>query len=233
MASRPTKPAAPAFVWDTFSVIAEIKRASPSAGAIAAHPIGPWAQGFEDAGAAMLSVLTEERFFSGSIETLEEVALLTHLPLLRKDFLVDVLELDEAKDFGASAVLLIAAGLSRLELQEMFKEARARELGVLLEVHEPEELDAAFACSSFTEPGVMLGINQRNLQTLAVDPRYAERFPVHLPKGTRFVIESGIKSADDLRWAKGLGAAGALVGEALARADNPGLELALWLASCS
>jgi indole-3-glycerol phosphate synthase len=80
---------------------------------------------------------------------------------------------------------------------------------------------------------VMLGINQRNLQTLAVDPRYAETLAASLPKGTRFVVESGIKSSEDLRWAKGLGAAGVLVGEALARAADPGQELLGWLRACS
>jgi indole-3-glycerol phosphate synthase len=234
---RPVSPLSknrqPAFTWAGFSVVAEIKRASPSLGPIANHPLAPWAQGLEGAGAAMLSVLTEERFFSGSLETLAEVGRLTQLPLLRKDFLSHPFELDEAVAFGASAVLLIAAGFADpRDLKTLFEEARARALGVLLEVHEPEELDAAFECSDFSAHGVMLGINQRNLQTLAVDPRYAERFVARLPKGTQFIIESGISGIEDVRWAKNLGARGILVGEALARAPDPGARLAEWMAAC-
>ncbi len=221
--------AVPALAWAGFGVVAEIKRASPSAGAIADHPLAPWARGLELGGAAMLSVLTEERFFSGSLRTLEEVAELVSLPLLRKDFLVHPTELDEARAHGASAVLLIAAGLSPSELRLMFSEARARGLGVLLEVHEERELERAFSCDPFTQKGVMLGINQRNLETLEVDPRYAERIARALPAGVRFIVESGVKSVDDVRFARAIGASGVLVGEALARAPDPGARLREWL----
>jgi indole-3-glycerol phosphate synthase len=183
----------------------------------------------------MLSVLTERAHFGGSLETLEQVSEATSaraVPLLRKDFLLDAFELDEAVAHGASAVLLIAAFAGEA-LPNLFWHARTRGLSVLVEVHDERELDAAFKCDAFTGDSAMLGINQRNLESLVVDPRFAEALAPKLPTGTRFVVESGIRSADDLRWAKGLGAAGVLVGEALAKTENPGATLKQWLAACT
>ncbi len=230
-----SQPHSHAFNWAHFSVIAEIKRASPSKGAIADHPVGEWARGLVEGGAAMLSVLTERAHFGGSLETLEQVSEATSaraVPLLRKDFLLDAFELDEAVAHGASAVLLIAAFAGEA-LPNLFWHARTRGLSVLVEVHDERELDAAFKCDAFTGDSAMLGINQRNLESLVVDPRFAEALAPKLPTGTRFVVESGIRSADDLRWAKGLGAAGVLVGEALAKTENPGATLKQWLAACT
>lgn len=223
-----------AFNWPAFSVIAEIKRASPSKGAIADHPVADWARGLVDGGAAMLSVLTERSHFNGSLEALEQVSEATQgsVPLLRKDFLLAAFELDEAVAHGASVVLLIAA-FARDELSDLFWLARARGLSVLVEVHGERELEAAFKCDAFKSDYAMLGINQRNLETLVVDPRFAESLAPKLPSGTRFVVESGITSPGDLRWAKGLGAAGVLVGEALAKTADPGATLKQWIAECT
>ncbi|MCC6807717.1 MAG: indole-3-glycerol-phosphate synthase [Deltaproteobacteria bacterium] len=220
----------PAFAWAGFSVIAEIKRASPSKGPIADHPVKAWAQGLERGGAAMLSVLTERTYFHGNLETLGEVAAAVKVPLLRKDFLLAPFELDEAVAFGASAVLLIVA-FAGAELPSLYREARARGLSVLMEVHHMRELDAAFACSAFSDDATMLGVNQRDLESLAVDPRFAERLVPRLPRGCRFVVESGIAGPTDLAWARSIGASGVLVGEALAKTADPGATLAGWLAA--
>ncbi len=233
--AHPVLPHPNAFHWPSFSVIAEIKRASPSKGAIADHPVDEWARGLVDGGAAMLSVLTERAHFGGSLETLEQVSDATaqrSVPLLRKDFLLEAFELDEAVAHGASAVLLIVA-FAREALSDLFWLARARGLSVLVEVHDEHELEAAFKCDAFMSDYALLGINQRNLESLVVDPRFAESLVPKLPSGTRFIVESGIRGADDLRWAKGLGAAGALVGEALAKTPNPGATLEQWLARCT
>jgi len=172
----------------------------------------------------MLSVLTEEQHFKGSLATLAEVATLTRLPLLRKDFLWYPEELDEALACGASTVLLIVAFLED-RLPMMAREASRRGLRILVEIHSNAELPAALDALSICQ-GV-LGINQRNLETLVVDKRYAER--VRVPTGIRYVVESGIESRADLEWARQLGASGVLVGESLARAPNPGDLLSQWL----
>lgn len=212
-----------------FSVLAEIKRASPSRGAIADHAVSGWARGLEAGGAGALSVLTEPKHFHGDLDVLAEVAAVAQVPLLRKDFLLDVRELDEALAFGASAVLLILAFVPPALLSELYREARARALSVLIEVHDAREVDAALSLDDCRGDGCLLGINQRNLETLQVAPRYAETLAPRLPSGTRFIVESGVSGPDDLRFARGLGASGVLVGEALARSADPGATLQRWL----
>ncbi len=214
----------PAFGWQGFGVIAEVKRASPSRGAIADHPIGPWAASLAAGGAKALSILTEAKHFGGSLENLRLARAACELPLLRKDFLIAEFELDEAVAAGASAVLLIAAALPAQEIVALYRAARARQLAVLLEVHGEHELAVCGDC-----PEALIGFNQRDLETLAVDPRAAERVAPRMPAGRRWIVESGISSAADVRWAKALGASGVLVGEALARSPDPGAELKAWL----
>jgi len=222
-ARAPVPATGPAFDWPGFGVIAEIKRASPSKGPIADHPLENWAAGLAAAGAAALSVLTEPQYFGGSLAYLPRVRAACGAPLLRKDFLIHVSELDEAAAAGASAVLLIAAALSAEEFVSLYKEARVRGLAVLAEIHDHAELAVVDRC-----PEALLGVNQRDLHSLKVDKRFAEGLAPTLA-GRPFVVESGIESAADLRWAKDLGAKGVLVGEALARTANPGATLREWL----
>lgn len=217
----------PPFGWSGFGVIAEIKRASPSKGDIADHPLEAWASGLERGGAKALSVLTEEKHFKGHLEFLPRVRLAApQTPILRKDFIVDELELDEAVSYGASAVLLIVAMLSGPEFNQLSRAAASRRLSVLAEVHDEGELDTAAAQSE-----VWIGINQRNLHSLAVDKRYAEKLVPRLGHTHPFVIESGLDTAADLHWARSLGARGVLVGEGLAKTPSPGDTLASWLAA--
>lgn len=220
-----TRASGPAFAWRGFGVIAEIKRASPSRGPIADHPLEAWAAGLAQGGAAALSVLTEPIHFGGALSYLPRVRVACALPLLRKDFLIHPNELDEAAEAGASAVLLIAAALSAADFVYMYGEARARGLAVLAEIHDHAELAVVDRC-----PEALVGVNQRNLDSLIVDKRFAEKVAPALA-GRDFIVESGIESAADLRWARDLGAKGVLVGEALARTADPGATLASWLAA--
>jgi indole-3-glycerol phosphate synthase len=215
----------PSFSWAGFGVIAEIKRASPSRGAIADHPLEGWAASLAAGGAAALSVLTEPIHFAGSLAFLPRVRSACALPLLRKDFLIAECELDEAVDAGASAVLLIAAALPVEDFINMYKAARARDLAVLAEIHDLSELTVVDRC-----PDALVGVNQRDLHSLAVDKRFAERVAPAL-EGRPFIVESGIENAADLRWARDLGAKGVLVGEALARTADPGATLRQWLST--
>lgn len=224
--SAGTSTGVPPFTWDGFGVIAEIKRASPSLGDIADHPLEGWAQTLHKHGAKALSVLTEADFFKGDLAFIPRIRVATSggIPLLRKDFIVDPFELDEAVAVGASAVLLIVAMLGEAEFLRLSDEASKRGLGILAEVHDANELDVALQTNAW------LGINQRNLHTLQVDTRYAEKLVGKVPSSQPFIVESGLRSGADLKWAKSLGAKGVLVGEGLARHADPGAELSNWLA---
>lgn len=221
---RPVHAFGPAFSWPGFGVIAEIKRASPSRGQIADHPLEAWAAGLAAGGACALSVLTEPEHFGGALAYLPRVRRACAVPLLRKDFLIHPSELDEAAEAGASAVLLIAAALEPKDFVYMYREARARGLAVLAEIHDSQELAVVDRC-----PEALIGVNQRDLHSLRVDKRFAEGIAPSLA-GRRFIVESGIENAADLRWARALGATGVLVGEALAKTPHPGETLRQWLA---
>jgi indole-3-glycerol phosphate synthase len=206
-------------------VIAEIKRRSPSRGEIRADfdPVA-LAKAFAEAGAAALSVLTDERYFGGRLEYLELVREAADVPVLRKDFAIDPYQIDEARARGADAVLLIAAafagdgGARRLaELRE-----RAAELGLdaLVEVHDASELDAALAIGAD-----LVGINNRNLRTFEVDLGTTEGLAGRIPEGVVLVAESGIFTNDDIRRLERAGARAFLVGESLMREPDVGLAL--------
>ena len=199
------------------ALIAEVKRASPSRGAIAPHlDTGALAAAYERGGAACVSVLTDRANFGGSLEDLEAARRSCALPLLRKDFLVTPYQIYEARAHGADAVLLIAAALTPPLMSEL--RALARELGltVLLEVHTEEELATARAA----EPD-LLGINARSLKTLVVRPEtFRDLAP--LARGIApLVAESGVRTAADARRYAELGADALLVGEALSAAADP------------
>ncbi|MGH9495599.1 MAG: indole-3-glycerol phosphate synthase TrpC [Candidatus Sulfotelmatobacter sp.] len=203
------------------AVIAELKKASPSKGLIRAefHP-AELARELEAAGAAALSVLTDEEFFQGSLKNLREASAAVSIPCLRKDFIVDEFQLVEARANSADAVLLIVAALSREELAALSREAKARRLNVLCEVHDEEEL--ARALDSGCD---LIGVNSRDLKTFKVDLSVAFRLAEKIPADVVRVAESGIHSLADLARLRMAGYQAFLIGESLMRAESPGNEL--------
>jgi indole-3-glycerol phosphate synthase len=208
------------------AVIAELKKASPSRGMIRGTlHVGHIASRLEWAGAAALSVLTEGQFFQGSLCDLAEASAATHLPCLRKDFIVDEFQLLEARANGADAVLLILSALDDSEFLRFHQ--RGRELGLdsLCEVHDESELTRALALGA-----EIIGVNNRDLRTFQVDLETSERLAPKIPAGVLRVAESGIQSGHDIRRLRAFGYEAFLIGESLMRADNPGSELARMLA---
>lgn len=203
------------------AVIAEIKQASPSGGLLRPDfEAGAIARAYEAAGARAISVLTEERHFLGSLERLCMLRGIVPLPLLRKDFLTDPYQIYEARYYGADAVLLIAAILEDAQLQELAGLAGALGLDVLLEVHDERELERALAV-----PTAMLGINNRNLKTYAIDLATTGRLISQTEGrlGERLLVgESGIRTAEDVLQLVEAGADAVLVGESLMRQPEIG-----------
>ena len=214
---------------DRVNVIAECKRRSPSRGVLLAdyHPVAI-ARGYADAGAAAISVLTEPTFFDGALSDLEAVRLAVTTPLLRKDFIIEEYQLFEAKAAGADAVLLIVAALSPAELVAL--SARAIDLGLdtLVEVHNDEELTVAIDAGA-----PVIGVNNRNLRTLAVDVHGSEALVARMPAGVIAVSESGLKSAADLRRLAGLGYHAFLIGERFMTDPDPRAALSALLSAAS
>ena len=207
------------------AVIAELKKASPSRGTIRGTlHVGSIASELERAGAAALSVLTEEEFFHGGLCDLAEASVATHLPCLRKDFMVDEFQLLEARANGGDAVLLILSALNDSEFLRLF--ARSRELGLdaLCEVHDESELLRALNLGAD-----VIGVNNRDLRTFAVELGTAERLAAKIPSTVLRVAESGIQCGNDIRRLRAFGYQAFLVGESLMRADDPGAELARML----
>ena len=200
------------------AVIAELKKASPSKGLIRAefHP-ADLAQELEAAGAAALSVLTDEEFFQGSLGNLREASAAVSIPCLRKDFIVDEFQLLEARANCADAVLLIVAALSLVELRTLVAAARGRGLDILCEVHDAEELQRALDAGCD-----LIGVNTRDLRTFKVDLETALALAEKFPAGVVRVAESGIHSADDVARLRAAGYDAFLVGESLMRASSPG-----------
>jgi indole-3-glycerol phosphate synthase len=203
------------------AVIAEHKRRSPSRGAIR-EDLAPAAvaKGYEAAGAAALSVLTDEPFFGGCLAHLAEARAATGLPVLRKDFLVEPWQVWEARAAGADAVLLIVAALDDVELRRLLGEARATGLDALVEVHDRAELERALAAGAR-----LVGVNNRDLRTLAVSLETSVRLADAIPDDVVAVAESGIRSGSDLKHLRDAGFDACLVGERLMSAPDPGAEL--------
>lgn len=200
-------------------LIAEVKRASPSAGLIVA-PDGTFepveiARRYEAAGVDAVSVLTDERFFGGHLDHLREVRAAIGLPVLRKDFVVDEVQIHEAAAAGADAVLLIVAALTPERLTQLLETARTCQLDVLTEVHTLRELDVALEADA-----EIIGINNRDLRTFEVDLGTTEALAEQVPAGVILVSESGVRTAADSHRAREAGADAVLVGEALMR-DAP------------
>jgi indole-3-glycerol phosphate synthase len=203
-------------------IIAEVKLASPSRGYIArgANP-GLVAQAYAANGAAAISVLTERRHFAGSLETLEDVAKVVPVPVLRKDFIIDPYQLVEAAAYGASAVLLIAALHSSGDLYALIDGARALGLEVLVEVHDETEIERAVKSGAD-----VIGVNNRDLKTLVVDHDTARRLAPLIPNRVTRVAESGIKKRADIDRLMESGYRAFLIGEGLMETGSPGATLA-------
>jgi len=202
------------------AVIAEVKRASPSAGEIADRDPAEQARAYAAAGAAAISVLTEPLHFHGSLADLRAARMACDLPVLRKDFLIHPSELIESRASGADAVLLIAACLSAHELTAMLATARDLGLGAIVETHSDGDLDKVLATDA-----EVVGVNARNLETLDVDVDRALTHLARIPAGRIGVMESGIATRAHVRAAVDAGASAILVGEVLMRADDPGAKL--------
>lgn len=204
------------------NVIAECKRRSPSKGVLAAeYDPARIACAYTEGGAAAISVLTEPSFFDGSLAHLAAVRAVTELPLLRKDFTIDRYQLLEARVTGADAILLIVAALSQPDLVRLQQQAWDLGLAVLVEVHDEAELDRAVAAGAR-----LIGVNNRNLRTLAVDVDASRRLAARIPASAVAVSESGLSSKDELRALTALGYRAFLMGERFMTDPNPAAAIA-------
>jgi len=204
----------------TPAVIAEVKRASPSAGTIADADASTQAARYEAAGAAAVSVLTEATHFDGALGDLRAVRVSVGLPVLRKDFLVHPSQLIESRAEGADAVLLIASCLNEQELRSALSIASDLGLGTLVETHTEADLDKVLSLEA-----PVVGVNARNLESLEVDVDRALAQLRRIPRDRVAVMESGISDPAHVRAAVQAGASAVLVGEALMRSPDPGATL--------
>ncbi|MCK9386219.1 MAG: indole-3-glycerol phosphate synthase TrpC [Nevskia sp.] len=210
-------------------VIAEIKKASPSKGLIRADFDPGWlARDYAAGGAACLSVLTDEHFFQGHNDYLVEARQHCSLPVIRKDFLIDPLQVAEARAIGADCVLLIAAALAPAHLAELAAQARELEMDVLIEIHDRAELDAMLQLN--LPAPTLLGINNRNLRTFETSLETTLALLSSIPNGYDVVTESGIATPADVLQMTGAGVQRFLVGESLMRQPSPGAALSALLA---
>jgi indole-3-glycerol phosphate synthase len=211
----------PFLISSELSVIAEVKRSSPSKGELASisDPAG-LAATYEEAGAHVVSVLTEQRRFGGSLADLDAVRKAIDLPILRKDFMVDEYQFYEARAHGADVVLLIVAALSQNQLEDYYHLSTELGMRSLIEVHTNDELERALEISP-----EIIGVNSRNLKTLDVDTRaFAELIP-QIPSTIARIAESGISTRAEVVFAQECGATAILVGEALVRSGSPSVAI--------
>jgi indole-3-glycerol phosphate synthase len=203
------------------AIIAEIKKASPSRGLLAvSFDPAAIARSYQTGGAAALSVLTDQKFFQGSLEDLQAARAAVALPVLRKDFTVDPRHVLEAAAHGADAILLIASILSERELRDLRELAATYRMAALVEVHEEREFDVALASGA-----QMIGVNNRNLRTFEVTLETSLRLAERIPAGILRVAESGIHSRQDIARLQAAGYHAFLVGEHLMRAADPSAAL--------
>lgn len=195
------------------AIIAEIKKASPSAGVIK-EDFDPTkiAMEYESFGASALSILTEEDFFMGSVEYLKEVKKITSLPILRKDFMIDEYQIYESKLIGADCILLIASILTDQKIEDFISTAKKLELDYLIEVHDENELKRV---EHFED--ALIGVNNRNLETFEVDLNNSVRLRNTFKQKNIFIAESGIKSREDMNYLKMNNIKVFLIGESLMR----------------
>ena len=219
--AAPALDAHSAFQKSAMSVIAEVKRSSPSKGSLSTiSDPAALAEQYQSAGANVISVLTEERKFSGSLADLAAVRSRVTIPILRKDFMVDEYQFFEARAYGADMVLLIVAALAKSQLRDFYDLATELGMAALIEVHTADELERAMDIS----PRIV-GVNSRNLKTLEVDSSAFAHLIPQIPVDVIRVAESGISQRSDVEFAQLHGADAILVGEALVTADNPTLAM--------
>jgi len=202
-------------------IIAEVKKASPSAGLLRSdYNPAAIARRYEECGAVGVSVLTEPRYFQGHGRHLQEVRSAIDLPVLCKDFIVDAYQIAEAAVWGADAVLLIVPALDVHTLRSLYDEARGLGLEVIAEVHGEPELNTALDL-----PEAILGVNSRDLRTLSTDLAVARKLVRKIPAGRLRLAESGIRTPGQIQELQALGYHGFLIGETLLREYNPGTKL--------
>ena len=219
--AAPVRDAHLALAGDEMKVIAEVKRSSPSKGALSAiTDPAALAERYQTAGASVISVLTEERRFKGSLADLDAVRNRVDIPVLRKDFMVDEYQFFEARAHGADVVLLIVAALSKSQLKDFFDIATELKMASLIEVHTADELERALEIA----PRIV-GVNSRNLKTLEVDPTAFSDLIPRIPAELIRVAESGISKRGDVEFAQNAGAKAILVGEALVTSGDPDLAM--------
>lgn len=199
------------------SLIAEVKRSSPSKGTLAtiSNPV-ELANSYQAGGAEIISILTEERRFKGSISDLVSVRSAVSIPVLRKDFIVTEFQVYESRIIGSDLLLLIVAGLSKSQLKDYFQLATGLGMQVLVEVHDLSEVELALEIDS-----KIIGVNCRNLKTLEIDKTAFDLILPRLPENVLKVAESGISTRDEVEKIESLGADAILVGETLVKSGNP------------
>lgn len=207
------------------AVIAEVKKASPSKGLIAENfnPITA-AQSYEKAGAACLSVLTDEEYFQGHSDYMQQARAAVDIPVLRKDFIIDEWQVYESRKLGADCILLIVAALADPQLYELTVLAQSLGMEVLMEIHDQEELERAL-----NTPARLIGINNRNLRTFVTDLDTSVVLSKGIPTDRIVISESGIHSAEDINMLQAQGINTFLIGEAFMRKDDPGAQLSRFL----
>jgi indole-3-glycerol phosphate synthase len=212
---------------DDVHVIAEIKRASPSRGALAPTlDPGTMAQDYAAGGASVISVLTEQRRFGGSLDDLDRVRQAVDVPVLRKDFIVEDYQVHEARAHGADLVLLIVAALADPDLARLLELTRSWGMEALVEVHDEAEVDRAVDAGA-----AIIGVNHRDLKTLQVRRDTFARLAPRLPSGATVVAESGVRDVQDVLAARSAGADAVLVGEALVTGERPREAVAAMVAA--
>ena len=205
------------FYANNISIIAEVKKASPSKGIIA-NIFNPKliAKNYQDGGATCISVLTDEKYFLGSIDHLKEISENSSIPIIRKDFIISEYQIFESKYIGADCILLIHSILSKREILNFYKLANELNLDVLIEVHNKEEL-----LNIFDLDNVLIGINNRNLNTMKVDINNSIKLLDSLKTKPNLICESGIKSIDDIKKLLKVDFKSFLIGEFLMKSTNP------------
>lgn len=206
---------------DGLFVVGEIKKASPSKGVLVQdfHPVSLALQ-YDHAGVDAISILTEKNFFQGDVSYLCAISKQSKLPLLRKDFIMDVREIIQAKQCGASLILLIVAMLNDEQLMSFYQVARALDLECIVEVHDEEQLQRALRI----QPEI-IGINNRNLTSFQVDLHVSKRLRPMIPSHIAVISESGISTHDDLVFVKEAGVDGVLIGESFMKARDMSAHL--------
>ncbi|YCM46174.1 indole-3-glycerol phosphate synthase TrpC [Verrucomicrobiaceae bacterium 227] len=211
---------------EQLGVIAEVKKASPSAGIIDPNfNAVRQAQRYIDGGASCMSILTDEKYFQGHLSYLIEISKISPIPLLRKDFTVHECQIYEASVSGADAILLIVAALSDDQLRRLYDAARDVQLDILVEVHDLPEMERALDLGAD-----LIGVNNRNLKTFTTDLIATEQLAEEVPDEVLLVSESGIKDLNDAQRALNAGANAILIGETLMRHDDPSRAIEEYLA---